>query len=105
VIAVRLNNLREALGFKRATAFCQFVGITDPAWNHYSSGRRRILLDEAMKIVRTTGVSLVRIYRGLEHTLPVHIAEKIRLIDVPTGRAMGRDWPDLKQPRKSTAGS
>ena len=96
VIAVRLNNLREALGFKQARTFCQFVRITDQAWNHYSSGRRRISLDEAMKIVTKTGVSLDWIYRGLEHTLPVHIAEKLRLIGVPTGRATERDWLDLK---------
>ncbi|MCB8819550.1 helix-turn-helix domain-containing protein [Microvirga rosea] len=80
VIAIRLNSLREALGFKQARAFCQFVGITDQAWNHYSSSRRRISLDEAMKIVNKTGVSLDWIYRGIEHILPVHLVEKLRAV-------------------------
>lgn len=57
--------------------FCQFVGITDQAWNNYETGRRRISIDEAMKIVAKTGAGLDWIYRGLEHTLPKHVADKL----------------------------
>jgi len=78
-VADRLRCLREATGYTHsAAAFARWLDITEQAWNNYERGRRRIELDQAMKIVTRTGVSLDWIYRGLEHTLPVNVAERLR---------------------------
>lgn len=81
VIGARLKRLRLALGYPQARLFCSFVGITDQALNNYEAGRRRISLDEAMKIVIKTGVSLDWLYRGLEHTLPKHVSDKLAEVE------------------------
>jgi len=77
MIGGRIRRLRLALGYDQARAFCQFVGISDQALYNYENGKRRISLDEVMKIVAKTGASLDYIYRGLEHTLPKHVADKL----------------------------
>ena len=77
-IGARLRLLRLALGYEQARPFCQRLEISDQAWNNYESGRRRISLDEVMKVVQKTGVSLDWVYRGLESTLPKHVADKIQ---------------------------
>jgi transcriptional regulator with XRE-family HTH domain len=100
IIGARLRALREALGYKRARAFCEVVGITEQAWNNYECGRRRISLDEAMKVVARTGASLDWIYRGLEHTLPVNVAEKLRLNLAAADRGTERDWLDINPSKK-----
>jgi transcriptional regulator with XRE-family HTH domain len=81
VIGAQLRTLREAFGYDQARAFCQFVGFSDQALYNYETGKRRISLDEAMKIVAKTGASLDWIYLGVEHALPVHLAEKLRQVD------------------------
>ncbi|PVE22075.1 hypothetical protein DC522_23250 [Microvirga sp. KLBC 81] len=81
IIGGRIRLLREALGYDQARAFCQFVGFSDQALYNYETGKRRISLDEAMKIVAKTGASLDWIYRGVEYSLPVHLAEKLRQVD------------------------
>jgi transcriptional regulator with XRE-family HTH domain len=81
VIGARLKALRLALGYKRVKTFCDFIGITDTTWNNFERGHRRISIDEAAKVVTKTGVSLDWIYLGREHTLPLHIAEKLRQVD------------------------
>ncbi|WP_162815786.1 helix-turn-helix domain-containing protein [Microvirga aerophila] len=75
-----MKALREALGHTKASTFCRLVEISDQAWNHYEHGRRRIGIDEAAKVIAKTGVSLDWIYRGVEHTLPLHIAEKLQQV-------------------------
>jgi transcriptional regulator with XRE-family HTH domain len=81
IIGARLKALRLALGFHQARAFCTFIGAHEPNWNMFERGHRRISLDEAVKVVIKTGVSLDWIYLGREHTLPLHIAEKLRQVD------------------------
>jgi transcriptional regulator with XRE-family HTH domain len=81
IIGKRLRTLREALGYDQARAFCQFVGFSDQALYNYETGKRRISLDEAMKIVAKTGVSLDWIYRGVEYSLPVQLAENLRQVN------------------------
>lgn len=77
LIGARLRLLRIALGYDQTRTFCRKVGISEQAWSNYESGRRRIALDEAMKIVTKTSVSLDYVYRGLESTLPKHLADKL----------------------------
>jgi transcriptional regulator with XRE-family HTH domain len=77
-VGERLRRLREALGFKSAAAFCRFAEIGETAWNNYERGRRRIDLDQALKLAARTGASLDWIYRGQESSLPVGLASKLR---------------------------
>jgi transcriptional regulator with XRE-family HTH domain len=99
IIGTRLKALRDALGYE-ARAFCEIIGIFEQAWNNYEHGRRRIGIDEAMKVVTKTGVSLDWIYRGLEHTLPLYVAKKFRLNLASADRAAERDWLDLTPAKK-----
>jgi transcriptional regulator with XRE-family HTH domain len=80
-IGARQRTPCEALGYDQARAFCQFVGFSNQALYNYETGKRRISLDEAMKIVAKTGASLDWIYRGVEYSPPVHLTEKLRLVD------------------------
>lgn len=79
-IGQRIRQLRLALGFMQARAFCAFVGITEQALNNYEHGRRRIGIDEALKIAGKTGASLDWIYRGMDHTLPMHLLQRLEKV-------------------------
>jgi transcriptional regulator with XRE-family HTH domain len=81
VIGARLKALRLSLGFNQARAFCTFIGAHETNWNMFERGHRRISLDEAAKVFSKTGASLDWIYFGVEHSLPVHLAEKLRQVD------------------------
>ncbi len=78
VIGGRLKALRLALGFQKAKAFAAFLDINEQAWNHFERGRRPPVVRDGIRIAERTGASLDWIYRGLEHTLPIHLAEKLR---------------------------
>ena len=58
VIGARLKALRKAMGYDQTRAFSLALGISEQAWSNCESGRRRISLDEAMKVIARTGVSL-----------------------------------------------
>lgn len=89
-IADRLRRLRVAVGYDRsAAAFAQTVDITPQAWNNYEKGRRRIELDQAMKLVRRYGVSLDWIYRGEPWMLRPELQEKLTP-SPPPPRASGK---------------
>lgn len=81
IIGARARRLRLAPGYDQARTFCIHVGISDQALYNSENGRRRISLDECIKIVDKTGFSLEWIYRDLEHTLPMYVVEKIRQPD------------------------
>jgi transcriptional regulator with XRE-family HTH domain len=78
IIGARLKALRLALGFTQAKAFADFLDLNYSAWNHFETGRRAPLVQDGITVAVRTGASLDWIYRGLEHTLPVHLAEKLR---------------------------
>ena len=85
-IAKRLQALMTALG-RNQSAFAVLVEITQPAMSNYVKGLRRPQLDEAMKIVAKTGVTLDWIYLGDRAGLPSRLLEVL---------------PDLsEQPRKA----
>ena len=75
-ISVRLKRTRKAFGLSQAK-WCRLVGITPSAWNNYERGTNRISLDQALKICRATGISLVWIYRGLRAALSYELACKL----------------------------
>jgi hypothetical protein len=80
-IALRLRQLRLAMGFTQKRAWVNFIGAHEPNWHTYESGGRRIPLDEALKLCDRTGASLDWIYRGLDHSMPMHLVEKLRQVD------------------------
>lgn len=80
-IALRLRRLRLALGFTQKRAWCNFIGTLEPSWHVFESGSRRITIDEALRLCERTGASLDWLYRGIEYSLPVYLAEKLRQVD------------------------
>jgi len=86
-IGARLKRLRIAYGFAVAKQFANFVGISEAAWNHFETGRRPPTVPDAIKVAAKTGASLDWIYRGMEHTLPLHVAQKLE--QVPVEQPMG----------------
>lgn len=78
-IGWRIRILREALGYKKATAFAAWVGLSSPQQlSNYERGRKRIELSLAIMICRKTHVTLDWIYRGERAGLPLHLAEAIQ---------------------------
>jgi transcriptional regulator with XRE-family HTH domain len=76
-ISSRLRALRLSSGLPQ-NRFAETASITPPAWNNYEKGTSRISLDAALKLCGVTGASLDWIYRGIESTLPVSLAERLR---------------------------
>jgi transcriptional regulator with XRE-family HTH domain len=77
-IAGRLLRTREAHKMNQAQ-WCRLVGIEPQAWNNYETGRRRISLDQAIKVCQATGVTTDWIYRGLMSTsLPTAIQVELQ---------------------------
>ncbi len=69
---------------RNQSAFAELVGITQPAMSNYMKGLRRPQLDEAMKIVAKTGVTLDWIYLGDRSGLPSRLLESLpELSDQP----------------------
>lgn len=66
-VAGRLRRTREAFKMNQAD-WCRLTGIETQAWNNYESGRRRISVDQAIKVCQATGVTIDWIYRGLMNT-------------------------------------
>ena len=81
IIGDRLRRIRLALGHTQAKAFCDSMGLLDTAWNNWERGRRVIPIEAALKGAGKTGASLDWIYRGLDHTLPKHVADKLDAFD------------------------
>lgn len=83
--------LRIALGHEHSAAgFARLVDMTPQAWNNYETGKRRISLDEANKIVRKFGIGLDWIYYGAEDRLPLHVAKALGLVETrPSQRVAG----------------
>jgi transcriptional regulator with XRE-family HTH domain len=80
-VAFRLRRLREALGFETTREFAAYLGIHEQTWYHVERGRRVPTVHDAIRVADRTGASLDWIYRGLEYSLPVHLAEKLRQVD------------------------
>jgi len=75
-IGERIVQTREALDMSAAD-FARFVGFTTQALSNYETGYRRPNLDQAVQIVRRTGVTLDWIYFGVRSGLPMRIAMKL----------------------------
>lgn len=75
-IGERIVQTREALDMSAAD-FARFVGFSPQALSNYEVGLRRPNLDQAVQIVRRTGVTLDWIYFGVRAGLPMRIAMKL----------------------------
>lgn len=81
-VAERLRTTREAMGWTQAE-LCRRTGISLQTWNNAETGDNRISVDQAIKLCRSTGVSLDWIYRGIRVLLPAMILEAV---NAPAGR-------------------
>jgi transcriptional regulator with XRE-family HTH domain len=79
-IGDRLRLTREAKKLNQAT-WCRLVRIEQQAWNNYERGRKRISIDQALKVCEFTGVSLDWIYRGIRKDLPHDIFIAIQRLE------------------------
>jgi transcriptional regulator with XRE-family HTH domain len=77
-IGDRLKLTREVKKLNQAT-WCKLVGIEQQAWNNYERGRKRISIDQALKVCRFAGVTLDWIYRGVPSaSIPLELAMKVQ---------------------------
>ena len=75
--ADRLRVLREALGLTQVQ-ISRVCGIGQQAWNNYEGARRRISVDQALRLRNSIGVTLDWIYAGDPKGLPWELWMKIR---------------------------
>ena len=76
-VAARLRLTREAMGWSQAE-LCRRCGISTQTWNNAETADNRISVDEAIKLCRTTGVTLDWIYRGSRVLLPASVLDALR---------------------------
>jgi transcriptional regulator with XRE-family HTH domain len=78
-IAHRLVLTRQALEISQVL-MAKRVGATPQAWNNYETGRKRISIDQALRLCIATGVDLDWIYRGEMDGIPSALLDKIMAI-------------------------
>jgi len=86
-MAARLRVLRLSYD-KNTVEWSEFTGIGKNAWINCEAGDRMIAVPEALKLAEATGVTFDWIYRGIEHALPMHVAERLSRF-----RALGQNIP------------
>lgn len=77
-VAARLKHLRRAWGFEQAKPFAAWIGVEYSMWNHYETAVRDLSVMNALKVCQKTGASLDWLFRGLDHTLPDHVLDRLR---------------------------
>lgn len=90
-IKIRLRHSRLALKLTQQR-LADITGLSVQAWNNAERGRSRIGLDNAIRLVRGTGLTLDWIYLGIKTGLPLGIAEALSRIEA--------DPPPIKARRK-----
>lgn len=76
-IAERLQSLRKVMGLTQV-AMCELAGCSTQEWNNWEKARKRIGVDNAIRVSTATGVSLDWIYLGDVRGLPYELATKIQ---------------------------
>jgi transcriptional regulator with XRE-family HTH domain len=69
-IGERLAALRDMLGLKQAQ-IAEIIGISQPQWNQYERGKRKLTIEVAASIAKTYGVTLDWLYFGDAGGLPL----------------------------------
>jgi transcriptional regulator with XRE-family HTH domain len=93
-IAQRLRLLRMALAPSQAE-FCRLMGFPVMTWNTYETGKGRISIDSAIKLVQRFGVTLDWIYLGNVALMPNYLVDAI---------AAAKELSPAKPRRQSRAG-
>lgn len=75
-VAERLTITREAMAWSQAE-LCRRSGISKQSWNNAETADERISVDNAIKLCRTTHVTLDWVYRGSRALLPANVLERI----------------------------
>lgn len=78
VIAARLKATRLALGYDSQNEFAKHAGISATAYNNWEQAKKRIGLEQAMKLCGTYGLSLDWIYHGDASAISSALANKLR---------------------------
>ncbi len=76
-IANRLRRTRIALNLNQGD-MAKLAGVTEGNWSLFETGRRRISLNAALRLVSEAQISLDWIYCGVVDRLPHWLAEKLR---------------------------
>jgi transcriptional regulator with XRE-family HTH domain len=85
-VARRLRRTREALGVDQQE-FGTRAGLSQPQYNQYEKGKRRLTLEAALLLCNEYNLNLDWLYRGDPSNLPYKLAAKIRNDrESPTGR-------------------
>lgn len=79
-IAERLRLTRIALGLTQAS-IGRLAGISYQAWNNYEKARKRISIDQALLLCRSTGLTLDWIYQGDIRSLPHDFVLRLNAAD------------------------
>jgi transcriptional regulator with XRE-family HTH domain len=104
IIAARLRALRRALEHNQKT-FCELIGMSQQAWNHFENGRRAPTAKDGVRIAKKTGVTLDWIYCGDSQGLPDEILKK-RLEDLEAeGLPIEEDAEDSEEATAATESS
>lgn len=81
-IGKRLRRMRFAFGGADAGEFAARFGVKRTTWLSYEAGARWLQPDTAVQLCAQFGVTTDWIYRGIEHTLPVHVLERLQAMPV-----------------------
>jgi transcriptional regulator with XRE-family HTH domain len=77
-IGRRIRDLREAMGYDKASLFAEFMDWSPQQLWNYETGQKRPKVSVAIQLCRKTHVTLDWIYRGEPAGLPLEMANLIQ---------------------------
>lgn len=77
IVAKRLKNLREALGFTSQVAFANELGIGRNTYNPFEKGARELTFETACLIRKKFKIPIDWLFWGEDDELPYHIKVKL----------------------------
>lgn len=77
VIGKRLENLRDALGFKTQVAFAAEIGVERNTYNGFKQGKRELTFETACLIRKKFKIPIDWLFWGDDDELPYHIKVKL----------------------------
>ena len=78
-VARRLTLARRALGVNQQT-FAEGGGLSQPQYNQFETGKRRLTLESALKLCDAYSLTLDWLYRGDPSGLPYRLATAIQAV-------------------------
>lgn len=77
IVAKRLKNLREALGFKSQVAFAEELGMKRNTYNPFETGSRELTFEAACLIRKKFKIPIDWLFWGEDDELPYHVKVKL----------------------------